>query len=75
MKTDFQRLFVTPDGGGVFDHLNADGTPDPLLRPNQIFATHLLDDSTRAKVVHTVFNNLTYEYGVASLSQDEENFH
>ncbi len=73
MKENFQGAFISNDL--VADHLTPDGRRDTRLRPNQIFAGSLLDDSTRATVVRTVVNNLTYEYGVASLSQDDDNFH
>jgi len=73
LKTSFARDFVTTSG--VVDHLNADGSPDIQIRPNQIFAAPILDDQMRARVLKTVISHLTYPYGVASLSQDDENFH
>ncbi len=45
------------------------------MRPNQIFTLPLLDEKTSAGVVVEVTNRLTYEYGVASLSQTDEDFH
>lgn len=62
-------------GGRIADHLNEDGTRDSRLRPNQIFAGPLLDDTTRVKVLRLVVDSLTYRHGVASLSQDDPNFH
>jgi glycogen debranching enzyme len=73
LKGNFARHFIVDEE--VTDHLNADGSRDTHLRPNQIFTTYLLDDVQRAAVVKTVVTKLTYEYGVASLSQDDENFH
>ncbi|MEO8168322.1 MAG: glucodextranase DOMON-like domain-containing protein, partial [bacterium] len=43
--------------------------------PNQIFTSSLLGEKTRSQVLHAVVNNLTYKYGVASLSQDDKDFH
>ncbi len=59
----------------IVDHLTARGEPDGQIRPNQLFTTCLLSDSGRAKMLRAVTTRLTYEYGVASLSQDDENFH
>ncbi len=72
---NFNRYFVRPAEGLVFDHLQRDGTPDRHLRPNELFCANLLDEATRAKILRTVTTRLTYEYGVASLSQDDLNFH
>lgn len=74
-STNFQRYFVNSEAGRVSDHLRTDGTPDSQLRPNQIIAASLLDEGTRAKVLRLVTTKLAYEYGVASLSQDDDNFH
>lgn len=74
-RTNFHRMFVSADGQMVYDHLKTDGSADSQLRPNQIFSAMLLPDSLRAGIVRTVVNNLTYEYGVASLSQNDDNFH
>ncbi len=73
LKKNFTTYFITKDG--VVDHLTRDGHGDVHLRPDQIFVGNLLDDSTRACVAQTVLESLTYEYGVASLSQDDDNFH
>ena len=70
---NFRRFYVRE--GVVFDHLNADGTPDEQVRPNQIFTTPLLDRETRSQVVRTVATKLTYPHGVASLSQGDDQFH
>jgi hypothetical protein len=67
-------LFFTR-GGRVADRLRTDGTRDMSVRPNQMFAGPLLDDSTRARVVRTVTTELTYPHGVASLSQEDSAFH
>jgi len=73
LRKNFQQWFV--HGRTIVDHLNADGSADAQMRPNQIFTAPLLNDTQRASVVQTVINKLTYTYGVASLSQEDENFH
>jgi glycogen debranching enzyme len=61
--------------GRLADHLLPDGSRDTRLRPNQIFATSLLNDSLRLATVTAVTESLTYPYGVASLSQEDADFH
>ncbi len=73
LKGNFLRTFVTHRG--IADRLRADGTPDMTLRPNQVFTAELLDELTRSRMIDTVVSRLTYEYGVASLSQDDADFH
>ncbi len=73
LEKNFLRHFLSK--GIVADHLREDGSRNISLRPNQIFLAPLLPEGTRSRILHSVFNNLTYEYGVASLSQNDENFH
>ncbi|HEX7573910.1 MAG TPA: amylo-alpha-1,6-glucosidase, partial [Bacteroidota bacterium] len=73
LKGNFRRYFVTTTE--IADRLRPDGTADMTLRPNQIFTARLLDDARRARMLDTVVSRLTYEYGVASLSQDDPGFH
>jgi glycogen debranching enzyme len=80
LAKNFTRFFVRPDGLGLYDHLNADGSPDLQLRPNQIFAltvpfTPLLPEEIAETVLRTVMEKCTYPYGVASLAQEDANFH
>lgn len=73
LRQNFLRFFI--HHGQVVDHLRRDGSPDNRLRPNQIFTAQLLPEELRAQVVQTVVSKLTYEYGVASLSQEDDDFH
>lgn len=75
LKNNFTRYFLDSSKGFIFDHLNADDSPDLKDRPNQIFCTNLLNDHLRTKILANVIRNLTFEYGVASLSQEDEQFH
>lgn len=72
-KAGFLREFV--HDGRVADRLLPDGSRDMRVRPNQLFTLPLLPDSLRALVTQTVATKLTYRHGVASLSQDDEDFH
>jgi glycogen debranching enzyme len=74
-KRNLVQMFLTGTENRVVDRLREDGTQDTTMRPNQIFLAPILDDFTRANVARTVLSRLTYEYGVASLSQDDTNFH
>lgn len=73
LKKNFTTYFIV--NGTVADRLRQDGSPDTQLRPNQIFTSPLLAEQERVEVLQTVVNNLTYRYGVASLSQEDPNFH
>ncbi|MBI2619270.1 MAG: hypothetical protein HYW57_04250 [Ignavibacteriales bacterium] len=76
VQISFNRLFVDTSRQLVVDHLNTDGSADRQLRPNQIFALELVDNPTvRFNVFKAVTESLVYEHGVASLSQDDVNFH
>lgn len=80
LRRNFAKYFYHASIGGLYDHLNPDGTPDQQLRPNQIFALTVpaqafVSAKAAAEVVRTVVTKLTYPYGVASLSQDDDNFH
>jgi len=38
VRTSFGQLFWDEETGALYDHINADGTPDRRPRPNQVFA-------------------------------------
>ncbi len=67
----FQR-FWNPAAGCLFDLLSDDGTPDPAIRPNQLFAltlSHpLLYGAQAQSVVDVAFRELWTPYGLRSLS-------
>lgn len=73
VRANVPKYFILQ--GKVSDHLKQDGARDTKSRPNQIFVSHLVNDPTREAILGTVTNELTYEYGVASLSQTDEYFH
>jgi glycogen debranching enzyme len=72
----FQRYFIDDKTQLVFDHLNADGTPDHQLRPNQLFTLDVIQGKEiRTTVFKTVTEQLVYPFGVGSLAATDDNFH
>jgi predicted glycogen debranching enzyme len=68
----FDRLFWNEAEGCCFDRLADDGTPDPAIRPNQVFTmtlTHPILTGERAqRTVDLLFRELYTPYGLRSLS-------
>jgi glycogen debranching enzyme len=80
VRAAFRSSYRDPRTGALVDHLNDDGAPDGQVRPNQIFAvtvpfSPLLEPHEQLPVVRQVVEELTYPYGVASLSQRDPSFH
>ncbi|AMS29453.1 MAG TPA: hypothetical protein DIU09_12770 [Hyphomonadaceae bacterium] len=80
--------FIDPISGRLVDHLRRDGAKDTTLRPNVIFALWAMDPKTgplagkpraldRQKMewAKQIWEGLVYPWGVATLSQDESEFH
>lgn len=70
---NFEKYFADSTKGLIVDHLNSDGTQDHQLRPNQVFGLYMVDHHD--DLFKTITEKLVYPHGVASLSQDDENFH
>lgn len=75
----FRAAYADPASGALVDHLNADGTQDRQIRPNQIFALTvplrpILAPARGEPVLRQVVSELTYRYGVASLSERDAAF-
>jgi predicted glycogen debranching enzyme len=84
LREKFNRKYWSRVKNYAYDHLNEDGFPDRKIRPNQIFAVYvprlpgiepLLSEDKRARITSNVVHKLTYRYGVASLWQEDEDFH
>ncbi len=76
VRRNFNAIFVRADSGLVYDHLMADGAPDLRVRPNQLFTLDVISDSAvAARVFKQVTERLVYPHGVASLWQDDPDFH
>ncbi len=84
LKENFVKKYWSRVKYHAYDHLNEDGIPDRKIRPNQIFAVYvprlpglepLFPEDICARITSTVVHKLTYRYGVASLWQEDEDFH
>ena len=76
LRSSFLAHFLDTTTGLVSDHLNPDGSSDGQLRPNQFFvfsSPEFLPDARPG--FHAATSALVYPHGVASLSQDDGNFH
>ena len=73
---NFENDYCNKAESYIYDHLNADGTPDLQFRPNQLFCFDLVSDSDfKQKVTRRAWEELVYPWGVASLAQWDTQFH
>ncbi len=76
LASNFESDYCDKDGSFIYDHLNADGTPDLQFRPNQLYCFDLIgDDDFKQKVTRRAWEELVYPWGVASLAQWDKQFH
>lgn len=76
LRDNFAKDFCDTTNYMVIDHLNADGTRDNQMRPNQLYTFELIDDVDFCRhVTRRVWEELVYPWGVGSLSQLDDNFH
>ena len=76
LRKNFNDRFIDNERKITYDRLEQDGSPDASVRPNQIFAFNMIDDDEVRKVMlNKVIGELTYPWGVASLSHFDKNFH
>jgi len=76
LAQNFERDFTSPDRDYLADRLEADGTADFRMRPNQFYAFDLISDPVRvAHATRAAWEQLVYPWGVASLSADDPFFH
>ena len=76
LAANFENDFCNKEGNLVYDHLNADGSADLQLRPNQLYCFDLInDDDFKQRVTRSVWEELVYPWGVASLAQWDLQFH
>ena len=76
MASNFERDFCNKEGSYIYDHINADGSPDLQFRPNQLYCFDLVsDDDFKQKVTRRTWEELVYPWGVASLAQWDSQFH
>ena len=76
LAMNFEHDYCDKENTLIYDHLNADGTPDLQYRPNQLFCFELIkDDEFKQRVTRHVWDSLVYPWGVASLEQHDPQFH
>ena len=79
VATSFVNVFVRDGQPGLIDHVTPDGTADPAVRPNQIFAASLerspLPDRLKPGVVETVRQHLLTPGGLRTLPPDDPDYH
>ncbi|MBR2064302.1 MAG: hypothetical protein IJ971_06380 [Bacteroidales bacterium] len=73
---NFENDYCNKEESFIYDHLNADGTPDMQFRPNQLYCFDLVNDSEfKQKVTRRTWEELVYPWGVSSLAQWDPQFH
>jgi glycogen debranching enzyme len=80
LEKTFIAAFLAPSEDRLWDHLNRDGTPDSLERPNELFAitvplSPIVPPMLDEKIARRACADLIHTYGVLSLSPTAANFH
>ena len=76
LASNFENDFCDKKGNLIYDHLNADGSADMQMRPNQLYCFDLITDPDfKQKVTRRAWEELVYPWGVASLAQWDLQFH
>ena len=76
LARNFEADYCNKNSLLIYDHLNADGTPDLQYRPNQLYCFDLIaDEDFKQRVTRRVWEELVYPWGVASLAQWDLQFH
>ncbi|TLU65242.1 hypothetical protein FE810_08070 [Thalassotalea litorea] len=76
LQSNFTQDFILDDLGYLVDHLNQDGSADTQLRPNQLYAFDMIEDSRFvSNATKTSWQQLVYPWGVASLDNRDIDFH
>lgn len=75
LKHHFELDFCDPAYSYLADRLDAEDKPEFSLRPNQLFAFEMFDDSGfKARAIRTAWEELVYPWGVASLDRHHKLF-
>ncbi len=76
LKSNFEKDYFKAGESIMADRLLKNGKGDFSMRPNQLFAMDFMTDETKKmQLTKTVWENLVYPWGVASLDQDDDYFH
>ncbi|QNA43478.1 amylo-alpha-1,6-glucosidase [Lacibacter sediminis] len=78
VKHSFETLFWNKQAGYLYDVIDEEGTPDPSLRPNQLFAISLpfpLLEGEKAKAILDIITRELYTpVGLRSLARGDERY-
>lgn len=79
VKVSFLNEFWDPLGQRLYDHLNADGSFDGQIRPNQLLALTvpfcpLLSRDQERAILDLMIHHLVYPHGVSTLTADDPQF-
>lgn len=76
LRENFEKDYCDTIENLIIDHLNADGSRDMQMRPNQLYTFELIDNVPFCReVTRRVWEELVYPWGVGSLSQMDNDFH
>lgn len=76
VRRNFARDYRATPHDYLADRLTESGQADFTLRPNQLFALDLLDDPAfTRRALRTVWTELVYPWGVATLARHDPQFH
>ena len=80
VRMNIRKMYYDASKTELYDHLNRNGQPDKRLRPNAVFALTVPKDPLFSQVeasalLQKMFARLVYPWGVATLPQDDPNFH
>lgn len=76
LKANFQKDYQDTDHDVLADRLTKEDKPDFTIRPNQLFALEMIDDTTRrAKILKKAWEELVYPWGVSTLDRHHPFFH
>jgi glycogen debranching enzyme len=80
VRESFEAVFWDGHRARLHDHVDADGTPDRKLRPNQILAVtvpwdDLISPEKQGETVRLVGDTCVLPHGVASLAPSDPDFH
>lgn len=76
LQSNFVKDFYDQKNELMADRILKSGKPDFTFRPNQLFALDFLtDQSQKNYLTKKVWDEIVYPWGVASLSQNDLNFH
>lgn len=76
LQSNFEKDFLDTVSVQMADRLTKSNKPDFTVRPNQLFAYDLIENTDlKTNLTRKAWEGLVYPWGAASLSQFDPNFH